>query len=58
MTEPETTSRRRIKELEVMVADVVVEALDTTTLVFFVGFVSFVRFRVFREFRAFRGFIS
>jgi len=28
---------RRIKELEVMVADVIVEAPDTTTLVLFTG---------------------
>ena len=36
MTQPDTTSRR-IKELEVMVADVVVETPDTTTLVLFTG---------------------
>jgi ferredoxin-NADP reductase len=36
MTQPDATSRR-IKELEVMVADVVVEAPDTTTLVLFTG---------------------
>jgi ferredoxin-NADP reductase len=36
MTEPAAPSRR-IKELEVMVADVIVEAPDTTTLVLFTG---------------------
>src|SRR5213083_3826657 len=36
MTQPDATSRR-IKELEVMVADVIVEAPDTTTLVLFTG---------------------
>src|SRR5579872_5919112 len=34
--EPETT-RKRIKEMEVMVADVTVETPDTVTLVFFTG---------------------
>src|SRR5438128_10737028 len=34
---PAATPSRRIKELEVMVADVVVEAPDTTTLVLFTG---------------------
>src|SRR6478736_7248912 len=33
----EAPSTRRIKELEVMVADVVVETPDTSTLVFFTG---------------------
>jgi hypothetical protein len=32
-----TAQRRRIKELEVMVADVVVETPDTVTLVLFTG---------------------
>ena len=38
-TDPETSSpeRRRIKQMEVMVADVVRETTDTTTLVFFTG---------------------
>jgi ferredoxin-NADP reductase len=36
MTEP-SPAPRRIKEMEVMVADVIVEAPDTTTLVFFTG---------------------
>src|SRR4029077_13099538 len=36
VTQPDATSRR-IKELEVMVADVIVEAPDTTTLVLFTG---------------------
>lgn len=36
MTQPDATSKR-IKELEVMVADVIVEAPDTTTLVLFTG---------------------
>jgi ferredoxin-NADP reductase len=36
MTEP-SPPPRRIKEMEVMVADVIVEAPDTTTLVFFTG---------------------
>lgn len=35
--ESATTSRKRIRELEVMVADVIVETHDTTTLVFFTG---------------------
>src|SRR3989338_8758013 len=34
---PDKAARRRIKELEVMVSDVVVETPDTTTLVFFTG---------------------
>src|SRR5438128_5292657 len=34
---PAATPSRRIKELEVMVADVIVEAPDTTTLVLFTG---------------------
>ena len=33
----QTAPSRRIKELEVMVADVIVEAPDTTTLVLFTG---------------------
>jgi 3-ketosteroid 9alpha-monooxygenase subunit B len=33
----ESTAKRRIKQLEVMVADVIVETPDTTTLVFFTG---------------------
>ncbi len=37
MTEAAAPSSRRIKELEVMVADVIVEASDTTTLVLFTG---------------------
>ena len=36
MSQPDATSRR-IKELEVMVAEVIVEAPDTTTLVLFTG---------------------
>lgn len=36
MTQPDATSKR-IKDLEVMVADVIVEASDTTTLVLFTG---------------------
>jgi 3-ketosteroid 9alpha-monooxygenase subunit B len=32
-----TLQRRRIKELEVMVADVIVETADTATLVLFTG---------------------
>ena len=35
--DPETAPRPRIKELEVMVAEVIVEAPDTATLVFFTG---------------------
>lgn len=35
--ESAATSRKRIRELEVMVADVIVETHDTTTLVFFTG---------------------
>src|SRR2546422_11523511 len=34
---PAATPSRRIKELEVMVADVVIETPDTTTLVLFTG---------------------
>jgi ferredoxin-NADP reductase len=37
MTEAAAPPSRRIKELEVMVADVIVEAPDTTTLVLFTG---------------------
>jgi ferredoxin-NADP reductase len=37
MSHDPTTPRRRIKEMEVMVADAVVETPDTTTLVFFTG---------------------
>ncbi len=37
MREPAEAPRRRIKELEVMVADVVVETPDTVTLVLFTG---------------------
>jgi ferredoxin-NADP reductase len=37
MTHEPTAGRRRIKELEVMVADVIVETPDTATLVFFTG---------------------
>jgi len=36
-TTPVTAGSRRIKELEVMVADVVIETPDTATLVFFTG---------------------
>ncbi|MBL9123699.1 MAG: hypothetical protein JNG90_08710, partial [Planctomycetaceae bacterium] len=38
-TKPESpeTARKRIRELEVMVADVIVETHDTSTLVFFTG---------------------
>jgi ferredoxin-NADP reductase len=36
-TEPTTPERRRIKELEAMVADVIRETPDTTTLVLFTG---------------------
>lgn len=36
-TTPDTAGRRRIKEMEVMVADVIVETPDTTSLVFFTG---------------------
>ena len=35
--ESAATGRKRIRELEVMVADVIVETHDTTTLVFFTG---------------------
>lgn len=35
--EPATAARKRIRELEVMVADVIVETHDTSTLVFFTG---------------------
>lgn len=35
--EPDVASRRRIKELEAMVADVIVETPDTVTLVLFTG---------------------
>jgi 3-ketosteroid 9alpha-monooxygenase subunit B len=35
--EPDTSDRRRIKQMEVMVADAVRETADTTTLVFFTG---------------------
>src|ERR1041384_7995848 len=37
MTQEPTAGRRRIKELEVMVADVIVETPDTATLVLFTG---------------------
>src|SRR5215510_1495988 len=37
MNDAKAPSRSRIKELEVMVADAVVETADTTTLVFFTG---------------------
>ena len=37
MSEPTNEGRRRIKEMEVMVADVVVETPDTVTLVLFTG---------------------
>src|SRR5881396_899961 len=37
MTENVTSGSRRIKELEVMVADVILETPDTTTLVLFTG---------------------
>ena len=37
MTHEPTAGRRRIKEMEVMVADVIVETPDTTTLVLFTG---------------------
>ena len=37
MDDEASTGRRRIRELEVMVADVVYETPDTTTLVFFTG---------------------
>lgn len=36
-SEPDKSKRKRIRELEVMVADVIVETHDTTTLVFFTG---------------------
>ena len=35
--DPETAPRPKIKDMEVMVADVIVEAHDTTTLVLFTG---------------------
>ena len=37
MTEAKDPARRRIKEMEVMVADAIVETPDTTTLVLFTG---------------------
>ena len=37
MSDPNSPSSRRIKELEVMVADTIVETPDTTTLVLFTG---------------------
>ena len=37
MAEPAIEGRKRIKEMEVMVADAIVETPDTTTLVFFTG---------------------
>src|SRR5690349_24085404 len=37
MTHEPTAGRRRIKEMEVMVADVIVETPDTATLVLFTG---------------------
>src|SRR3954466_9202954 len=37
MTTSEPTQRKRIKEMEVMVADVIVETPDTATLVLFTG---------------------
>src|SRR5689334_2108727 len=36
-TDPAVAPRKRIKEMEVMVADVIVETPDTATLVFFTG---------------------
>src|SRR5262245_9746771 len=37
MANSDPTKRRRIKEMEVMVADVITETPDTSTLVFFTG---------------------
>jgi 3-ketosteroid 9alpha-monooxygenase subunit B len=37
LPESETSDRRRIKQMEVMVAEAVLETADTTTLVFFTG---------------------
>jgi 3-ketosteroid 9alpha-monooxygenase subunit B len=37
MPSPETGSRKRIKQMEVMVAEAIAETSDTTTLVFFTG---------------------